>query len=282
MPQFSDVWVDIGAKDKEEAEELVRRGDPVTFALGYRAAAQRPRRQPRRWTTRSACGWCMEALRLLHGRPLQAAVYGVSTVAEEIGLRGATTAAYAINPTVGIAVDVLPRHRHAGQRQEAGRARSSAAAGRCCSAGRTSTRASSTCSKRRRRRTRSRCRSRGAPRATGTDANVMQISREGVAAGLDRHPEPLHAQPGRGGAPRRPDERGEAAGRVLRWPSGRKRTSCRRRTRIRRTDRTTRHPPCRARRQPGGGFRPAGSNLRTVTRQFALCRTLSPASRANL
>src|SRR5262245_65395887 len=49
---------------------------------------------------------CMEAVRLLHDRPLRAEVYGVSTVAEEIGLRGATTAAYAINPTVGIAVDV--------------------------------------------------------------------------------------------------------------------------------------------------------------------------------
>ena len=48
----------------------------------------------------------METLRLLHGRPLQAAVYCVSTVQEEIGLRGATTSAYGIHPTVGIAVDV--------------------------------------------------------------------------------------------------------------------------------------------------------------------------------
>ena len=48
----------------------------------------------------------MEALRLLHGQPLQAAVYCVSTVQEEIGLRGATTSAYGIHPTVGIAVDV--------------------------------------------------------------------------------------------------------------------------------------------------------------------------------
>ena len=58
-------------------------------ATGRCATASRP---ARRWTTRSGCGWCMEAVRLLHGRPLQAAVYGVSTVEEEIGLRGATTA----------------------------------------------------------------------------------------------------------------------------------------------------------------------------------------------
>ena len=36
VPDFIDVWVDIGAKNKEEAESLVRCGDPVTFALGYR------------------------------------------------------------------------------------------------------------------------------------------------------------------------------------------------------------------------------------------------------
>ena len=35
MPQFQDVWIDIGVKNKEEAQSLVRPGDPVTFALGY-------------------------------------------------------------------------------------------------------------------------------------------------------------------------------------------------------------------------------------------------------
>ena len=105
MPQFTDVWVDIGAKDRKEAEELVAPGDPVTFALGYRPLRNGLAASPAMddkvgvWTV-------MEALRLLHGRPLQAAVYCVSTVQEEIGLRGATTSAYGIHPTVGIAVDV--------------------------------------------------------------------------------------------------------------------------------------------------------------------------------
>src|SRR5919197_6599437 len=48
----------------------------------------------------------MEALRLLQGRSLNAAVYCVSTVQEEVGLRGATTSAYGIHPAVGVAVDV--------------------------------------------------------------------------------------------------------------------------------------------------------------------------------
>src|ERR1700732_4714161 len=36
VPQFTDVWLDIGAKDRKDAEEVVEAGDPVTFALGYR------------------------------------------------------------------------------------------------------------------------------------------------------------------------------------------------------------------------------------------------------
>src|SRR3954449_8317564 len=34
VPQFTDVWVDIGASDRKDAEGLVTPGDPVTFELG--------------------------------------------------------------------------------------------------------------------------------------------------------------------------------------------------------------------------------------------------------
>jgi len=68
----------------------------VTFALGYRDMRNRLAAAPGMddkvglWTV-------MEALRLMHGLPLQAAVYSVSTVQEEVGLRGATTSAYGIH-----------------------------------------------------------------------------------------------------------------------------------------------------------------------------------------
>src|SRR4051794_37530556 len=105
VPQFTDVWVDIGVKDKKEAEELVTPGDTVTFALGYRplrnnlAAAPGMDDKVGLWTV-------METLRLLKEARLQPAVFCVSTVQEEIGLRGAYTATYGIHPHVGIAVDV--------------------------------------------------------------------------------------------------------------------------------------------------------------------------------
>src|SRR6516162_3692850 len=36
VPQFTDIWLDIGVKDRKEAETLVTPGDSVTFALGFR------------------------------------------------------------------------------------------------------------------------------------------------------------------------------------------------------------------------------------------------------
>jgi len=182
VPQFTDVWIDIGANDRKDAEELVSLGDPVTFALGYRELRNRLALGPAMddkvgvWTV-------MEALRLLHGRPLQAAVYCVSTVQEEIGLRGATTSAYGIHPTVGIAVDVCHATDTPGNdKKQLGDTRLGAGPAVFRGANinpRVFQRLEETA------RTREiPVQVRGSPRATGTDANVIQLSRDGVAAGL--------------------------------------------------------------------------------------------------
>ena len=105
VPQFQDVWVDIGAKDRKEAESMVMIGDGVTVALGFKPMLNQLASSPAMddkvgvWTV-------MEALRLLKGRQPRVDVYFVSTVQEEIGLRGATTSAQGILPEVGVAVDV--------------------------------------------------------------------------------------------------------------------------------------------------------------------------------
>jgi len=182
VPQFTDIWIDIGAKDKKEAEELVTHGDPVTFALGFRelrngyAAAPGMDDKVGLWVV-------MEALRLLKGRPLQAAVYCVSTVQEEIGLRGATTSAYGIHPQVGIAVDVCHATDTPGNDKKLiGDTR--LGAGPVVSRGpninpRVFARLQEAAQARE-----IPVQVRGVPRATGTDANAMQLSRDGVAAGL--------------------------------------------------------------------------------------------------
>src|SRR5438105_9994164 len=182
VPQFQEVWVDIGAKDRKEAESIVTPGDPVTFALGFRELRNGLATSPA-MDDKVGVWAVMEALRLLRGRPLQASVYCVSTVQEEIGLRGATTSAYGIHPTVGIAVDVCHATDTPGNdKKQVGDTR--LGLGPALFRGpninpRVFERLEATA-----KAHEIDVQVRGAPRATGTDANVIQLSRDGVATGL--------------------------------------------------------------------------------------------------
>lgn len=100
-----DLWIDIGAADKEEAESLVKVGDSVTLKLGYQELLNGCATAPA-MDDRTGVWVVIEAMRRLESEKLTCSVFSVSTVQEEIGLRGAKTAAYAIDPQVGIAVDV--------------------------------------------------------------------------------------------------------------------------------------------------------------------------------
>jgi endoglucanase len=182
VPQFTDIWVDIGAKDRDEAQSLVTPGDPITVELGVRELRNRVicsaglDDKVGAWTV-------METLRLLHGRPLRAAVYCVSTVQEEIGLRGATTSAYGVHPTVGIAVDVTHATDTPGNdKKQLGETR--LGSGPAVFRGPNINPRVFETLERTAISHEIPIQVRGAPRATGTDANVMQLSREGVATGL--------------------------------------------------------------------------------------------------
>ena len=103
--KHEDLWLDIGARDKEQASELVRIGDPVTLELGYQELQNNLASAPG-MDNRTGLWVVIEALRRASSRPLACALYAVSTVQEEIGLRGARTSAYGIDPQVAVAVDV--------------------------------------------------------------------------------------------------------------------------------------------------------------------------------
>ncbi|REJ69905.1 MAG: M42 family peptidase [Planctomycetota bacterium] len=105
VPKMKDLWLDIGAKDKEEASGLVRVGDPVTLQLGYQELRNQRANSPG-MDDKTGLWVVIEALRRAAAEGLNCGVYAVSTVQEEIGLRGARTSAYGIDPEVGIAVDV--------------------------------------------------------------------------------------------------------------------------------------------------------------------------------
>ncbi len=103
--KFTEMWIDIGTTDQEQTRKLVRVGDPVTMKMGHqelRGGAITAVALDNRvgvWTV-------VEALRRAKVQGASVGVFAVSTVAEEIGLRGATTSAERLRPHVGIAVDV--------------------------------------------------------------------------------------------------------------------------------------------------------------------------------
>jgi len=107
VPEFHEVFIDIGVRSKAEALELVRIGDAISMDAGVvRLAGDRiaGRGCDNRIGTWSAA----EALRLLAPRiaELQSSVIGLSTVQEENGLYGATMAGYRIRPDIAIVIDV--------------------------------------------------------------------------------------------------------------------------------------------------------------------------------
>ena len=100
---FDKFYVDIGAKDKKDAERRVKIGDyfvvePTVTRLAGRRIAGRP------MDDRIGCVALIETARRVTAP--RDDVYYVFTVQEEVGCRGAKTAAFAIAPDVAIAYDV--------------------------------------------------------------------------------------------------------------------------------------------------------------------------------
>jgi len=99
-----DLWIDIGANSKQDAE-MVQIGDQVTFDLGFQEMINGRANSPA-MDNRTGVWVVVEALRRCAEAGIECGLYAVSTVQEEIGLRGAKTAAHAVDPHIGIAVDV--------------------------------------------------------------------------------------------------------------------------------------------------------------------------------
>ena len=100
LPAFSQMFIDVGATSRMDCP--VRVGDVAAFDRPFTAYGDRL--VSKAMDDRIGAAVLLETLRLLKKTPNQ--VYFVFSVQEEVGLRGATTAAYGLDPDVGIAVDV--------------------------------------------------------------------------------------------------------------------------------------------------------------------------------
>ncbi len=102
--KLSDMFIDIGAKDREEAEKIVSIGDMCTYMNTFSEDSRRIVSSC--IDNRIGCYMAIEAMKNLKEEKSDNDIYVVFTVQEELGLRGAATAAFGIAPDIGIAVDV--------------------------------------------------------------------------------------------------------------------------------------------------------------------------------
>jgi len=176
-------FIDIGCSSREEVETLIKIGDPVTFAVGVQTL-QNDRATSRAFDDKMGAFIVTEVMKRIKGQgQIAADLYAVSTVQEEIGLRGAATSSYGVNPDVGIVVEVT----HATDYPDVDQSsigRVELGKGPVIARGANinpvlfdliiDTAAAEDIP----------VQIIGVPRATGTDANVMQLSRGGVATAL--------------------------------------------------------------------------------------------------
>ena len=101
-PDIADMYIDIGASSKEEAEKQVALGD--TAVCDYVAFAAGDKLVSPYLDNRISCVALLLAMERMTKNTND--VYFVFTVQEEIGCRGAKTSAYTIDPKYGVAVDI--------------------------------------------------------------------------------------------------------------------------------------------------------------------------------
>jgi endoglucanase len=101
------LHIDIGAADREVAETLVRVGDPVVIATEPLALSGGSRLVSRSMDNRLGAYVALEALRRCHeGDSLKGSFAAIAAVQEEIGLFGARTSTFKVQPDLALVVDV--------------------------------------------------------------------------------------------------------------------------------------------------------------------------------
>ncbi len=104
---IKDMFIDIGASSREEAQEWgVRPGDQVVPYFEFTVMNNEKMLLAKAWDNRIGCAIAIDVLKQLKGADHPNVVYGVGTVQEEVGLRGAKTSANLIQPDIGFGVDV--------------------------------------------------------------------------------------------------------------------------------------------------------------------------------
>ncbi len=179
---LDDLWIDIGAKDRKDAEKKTEVGDPITFFPGTEML-NRNIISTKATDNKAGVFVAGALLKELANEKLSVNIYAVSSVQEEIGLRGARTSAFGIDPHIGIAIDVTHATDYPGMDKNVmGDVKLDK--GPVIAIGANINPKVFSLLKAAAKKVKVKFQVEAAPRGTGTDANAIQITRSGVAAGL--------------------------------------------------------------------------------------------------
>ena len=181
VPLFHDLWIDTGLNDGKKLKKLVEVGDPITYAEGFELLHDQVY-VARGVDDRIGAFVVGEVLKYIKDKKFDASVFAVATVQEEIGLRGATTSAFGIKPDVAFAVDVTFASSPATNKKQNGEI--DLGGGPVVSRGPNFNPKLFDLVVATAKKKKIKIQLEAANRGTGTDANVIQLSRAGVAASL--------------------------------------------------------------------------------------------------
>jgi len=105
--QAKELYIDVGLEEGQKPEKTgIRPGDPVVPDIPFTPLRKKRTYMAKAWDNRIGCMAVVEALQKLNRIKIPCAVFGVGTVQEEVGIRGAVTSGHYVNPEVCLAVDV--------------------------------------------------------------------------------------------------------------------------------------------------------------------------------
>ncbi len=120
-PEIKDMLIDIGADSPEHAKELgVIPGCFVTPYMDFDFTADKKKIIAKAWDDRYGCGLAIELLKEVKNEKLPNTLFSGASVQEEVGLRGAETAANMIKPDIFFALDASPANDITGDKNEFG------------------------------------------------------------------------------------------------------------------------------------------------------------------
>ncbi|WP_249597378.1 M42 family metallopeptidase [Peribacillus frigoritolerans] len=118
---IKNMLIDIGADDKEDVKRIgIKPGQQIVPICPFTPMANEKKILAKAWDNRYGCGLAIELLKDLKGETLPNVLYSGATVQEEVGLRGAQTAAHMIKPDLFFALDASPANDMSGSKNEFG------------------------------------------------------------------------------------------------------------------------------------------------------------------